>query len=332
MTANSLTTVQAARALEAVGLTGAAAQVLAVVPLAGGVSNQTDLVTTRDGDFVVRRPPPGPRHGNAHDMAREHEMLVLASAATPLAPKPFGYESNDVVIGSPFLVMERKGGVPLARGLLEGMSPDDRGKLCVAFARLLATLHRAPVHASVTAVNPSGYVARQIEGWTRRAELLGVGDDVNPVLSWLRGEAACARSEEPRFLHNDFKFDNLLVDATDSTRPTALLDWELSTVGDPLMDLGCALAYWVQADDPAELRAIKRGNTDLNGMLRRHELVAEYVRSGGTDPGSRLAFYETFGRVRLALIAFQVARQKADDQFAEAGQVMLTAAEQVLAL
>ena len=276
---------------------------------AGGASNLTYLLRYPARDLILRRPPAGTKASSAHDMAREHAIQAALKPVFPHVPEMVAFCEDHGVIGGDFYVMERVDGViPRAQMPREiGTEPQLMGRLGERFVDLLAELHAVdPAAAGLTGLGRGpAYVRRQVEGWSeryRRAKTWNVPSFAG-VMRWLDEQrpddvAACV-------IHNDFRLDNLVLDREDPLQVRAVLDWELATIGDPLMDLGSSLAYWVQADDGLAGRLFRRQPSHLPGMPTRAQIVARYgERTGvGTDAW---AFYEVFGLFRLAVIAQQI--------------------------
>lgn len=280
-----------------------------VTQYSGGASNWTYRLRYRNRDLVLRRPPAGTKARSAHDMAREHDIQKALEPVFPAVPTMVGLCRDPSVIGAEFYVMERIDGlVPRAR-LPEGLrlGPAEARRLCFGFVDKLVELHAVdPRAAGLEALGKGpGYPRRQVEGWSdryRKARTWNVPSFAY-VQAWLAERvpadvATCV-------IHNDWKLDNVVLDPAEPTRIVGVLDWEMATIGDPLMDLGGALAYWVHADDPWLLRATRRQPTHLPGMLRREEVVSYYLERTGLRPAS-WAFYEVFGLFRLAAIAQQI--------------------------
>lgn len=293
--------------LEAAGLgTGGA---LHVRQFPRGFSNLTYLLEWGDRQMVLRRPPYGVSKGSAHDMAREFRILTALSAAGYSVPRPLHYSEDERVLGAPFYVMERVAGVILRDRPPAGLSLDasTMRRLSEAFIDALAELHALDYRAAGLAElgRPEGYVTRQVAGWTRRWQAARTGEqtDVEALAAWLAAHVPPERGVA--LIHNDFKYDNLVLDPGDLSRIVAVLDWEMATVGDPLMDLGTSLAYWVEATDPPEIRALGIGITALSGNLTRAELVARYAERTGR-PVPDVAFYHAFGLFKVAVIAQQI--------------------------
>jgi aminoglycoside phosphotransferase (APT) family kinase protein len=280
-----------------------------VTQYSGGASNWTYRLRYRNRDLVLRRPPAGTKARSAHDMAREFRVQAALRPVFPLVPRMVGLCQDRSVLGTDFYVMERVDGlVPRARLPAEArLGRDDARRLCVAFVDRLVELHAVdPAAAGLASLGKGpGYPRRQVEGWSDRyvkARTWNV-----PAFSYVRRWLAehVPPDSGTCVIHNDWRLDNMVLDRADPARIVGVLDWEMATVGDPLMDLGGALAYWVHGDDPWLLRLTRRQPTDVPGMLRREEVVARYLDRTGLRPGS-WTFYEVFGLFRLAVIAQQI--------------------------
>jgi aminoglycoside phosphotransferase (APT) family kinase protein len=275
----------------------------------GGASNWTYRLRYRNRDLVLRRPPAGTKAASAHDMAREYRIQHALAPVYPLVPRMVGLCEDPAVVGVPFYVMERiEGPIPRARlpeGL--GLAPVQVRRLCTNVVDALVHLHAVDVAGTGLARlgKGPGYPRRQVTGWSTRYEQARTWNvpSFGHVRAWLAERvpedvAACV-------IHNDWRLDNVVLDPAEPTRVAGVLDWEMATVGDPLMDLGSALAYWVHADDPILLRRTRRQPTDAPGMLRREEVVEHYLARTGRRPAD-WTFYEVFGLFRLAAIAQQI--------------------------
>jgi aminoglycoside phosphotransferase (APT) family kinase protein len=214
------------------------------------------------------------------------------------------------VIGSDFYVMERIGGTILRSRIPRELGLDAAAtrQLCLSAIDRLVELHRIDAQRTGLAAlgKGPGYVARQVEGWSQRYRAARTWNvpRFERVIGWLAEHQPADAGEVP--IHNDFRLDNLVLAPGDPQRIVGVLDWEMATVGDPLMDLGGALAYWVQADDDRFMRAaLRRQPSDAPGMLTREEIVARYCEQTGLS-AEGWAFYEVFGLFRLATIAQQI--------------------------
>ncbi|WP_083869569.1 phosphotransferase family protein [Nocardia niigatensis] len=283
----------------------------AVRQFSGGASNLTYLLEYPDRDLILRRPPAG-RHGEgAHDMAREYRVQTALGPVFDYAPSTVALCQDPEILGAPFYLMERLDGVIPRKEFPQDLrlTMPQVGELCTNVLDVLVDLHVIdPEAAGLSWMSKGpGYVARQVTGWSkryRRARTWNVGS-FESVMSWLAANQPPDRGAV--LIHNDFRFDNIVLDHSDPTRPIGLLDWEMATIGDPLMDLGSALAYWVQQDDGPAFKFFRRQPTHTPGMLTRREVVEYYSRRTGIGLTDReWAFYEVFGLFRLAVICQQI--------------------------
>lgn len=282
---------------------------IAITQFPSGHSNLTYLVRVGERELILRRPPFGSRVKTAHDMGREYRILSQLHRVLPQAPRALAYCDDAAVLGAPFYVMERLVGVILRRRLPAGLAidADTARRLSEAFVDQLAALHAVDYHVAGLGDlgKPEGYVERQVSGWTRRYQDARTDEiaDVEWIAQWLAG---CIPPESGAALvHGDFKYDNLVLDAADLTRVVGILDWEMATLGDPLVDLGVALGYWVQADDSQILRQFAFGPTDLPGTLTRRELAERYAARTGRSL-DHLVFYYCFALFKTAVVAQQI--------------------------
>ncbi|MFC7504448.1 phosphotransferase family protein [Nocardioides sp. CPCC 206347] len=275
----------------------------------GGASNLTYLLKTDDKDLILRRPPAGTKAKSAHDMGREYRIQSALAPVFPYVAPMVAFCEDDSVIGSEFYVMERVAGHIPRKELGLDLTPEQVRALCTNVLDLLVDLHAVdPEAAGLTTLGKGeGYVARQVGGWIGRfgkAKTWNV-PSYKKVMKWLDQNQPADRAT--CLIHNDFRFDNVVLDEADPTRPIALLDWEMATLGDPLMDLGAVTSYWVQADDSKLFRQFRRQPTHLPGMLTRKEVVDYYLAKSGFElTDKEWAFYEVFGMFRLAVILQQI--------------------------
>jgi aminoglycoside phosphotransferase (APT) family kinase protein len=274
-----------------------------------GHSNLTYLLRRDGTEFVLRRGPFGNVVKSAHDMGREYRVLSKLCAVYPPAPRPVLYCDDPGVLGAPFYVMERRRGVILRQQLPPGLTidPPTAGRLSTALIDNLALLHSLDYRAAGLGDlgKPEGYVARQVAGWTDRYTKARTDElpAMDRVARWLAEHLP--PESGAALIHNDFKYDNLVLDPGDLPRVVAVLDWEMATVGDPLMDLGTTLGYWIEADDPSSLRRAAMGPTALPGNLTRRELVERYAERTGRDVTGALYYYG-FGLFKIAVIVQQI--------------------------
>ena len=275
----------------------------------GGASNLTYLLEWDSGDLILRRPPVGAKAKSAHDMAREHDIQAALAPVFPYVAPMVGLCRDESVIGSEFYVMERLEGTIPRRRLGFEATPEEVSALCGRAWDVLVDLHRVDVSAipALTALNRGeGYVARQVAGWTDRLARAATEDlgDWAPVTAWLDAHQPPDRGQ--CLIHNDFRFDNLVL-APEDLAVTGVLDWEMATVGDPLMDLGGALGYWVEAGDDEFFQQFRRQPSSEPGMWTRWQVVEHYAaRTGLVVTPEQWRFYEVFGLFRLAVIAQQI--------------------------
>jgi len=287
------------------GLTGS----LVVEQFPRGYSNLTYLIRVGEREMVLRRPPFGANIKSAHDMGREYRILSHLIAAYPKVPRALVYCADPDVLGAPFYAMERVTGVILRADPPAGMeiSPDAMRAISEAFVDNFAAIHAVDYRAVGLGDlgRPEGYVERQVTGWIGRYEKAKTDDipALDRTARWLMerkpGESGAA------LIHNDYKYDNVALDPADLPTIRAVLDWEMATVGDPLMDLGTTLGYWVQPDDAPALQAMRFGCTTLPGNPTRAELVERYARQSGRDV-SNVVFYYVFGLYKIAAISQQI--------------------------
>ena len=288
---------------------GLGAGPLEVRQFPAGHSNLTYLIVGEERELVLRRPPFGAQVKTGHDMGREVRMLSALHGVWPYVPEPLWSCEDESVLGAPFYVMERVKGVILRRSPPEGVVLDEAvmSGVCESLVQTLVGLHAVDIDATGLRAlgKPEGYVARQVQGWTRRLDKAKTEPlpDLDVVAEWLA--ANLPPEADASLIHNDFKYDNLVLDPDDLTRVRAVLDWEMATVGDPLMDLGTTLAYWIDPDDAPELHALAFGPTTRPGNLTRAELVARYAELSGRDV-SDAVFYYVYGLFKVAGIGQQI--------------------------
>ncbi|MCY1267020.1 Phosphotransferase enzyme family protein [compost metagenome] len=276
----------------------------------GGASNLTYLLQYDNQELVLRRPPFGHKAKSAHDMGREFRILNRLNAGFPYCPKAYLHCTDEALIGSEFYVMQRVDGIILRAELPEGLTLDESQAraLCLSFIDKLVELHNVDYDACGLADlgKPEGYVKRQIEGWSDRYEKAMTPDAPGweVARAWLRDKMP-ADHHKPGIVHNDYRFDNVILDRDNPIRIIGVLDWELTTIGDPLMDLGNTLAYWIEADDPAPIQLLRRQPSHLPGMLSRSEFVEYYADRAGIRIDN-FDFYYCYGLFRTAGIVQQI--------------------------
>jgi aminoglycoside phosphotransferase (APT) family kinase protein len=293
----------------------------------GGHSNLTYLVRHGDREYVLRRPPFGSKVKSAHDMGREFTVLSKLWSVYDRAPRPYAYEATGDVLGAPFYLMERRRGVVLRREVPADVSSDlpRIRRICEHLVDALVDLHAVDYAAAGLSDfgKPIGYIERQVSGWSKRYVDSQTDDipSVNEAAAWLASHMPAEGA--PSLIHNDFKFDNVIFDPN-LERITGVLDWEMATVGDPLMDLGTSLSYWVEAGDPQTFYQLPFGPTAKPGMMTRQQFAERYLERSGRAADS-LVFYYAFGLWKTAVVLQQIYYRWAKGKTADArfGQLIM---------
>jgi len=274
-----------------------------------GHSNLTYSLLLGATELVLRRPPFGSKVKSAHDMGREFRVLSKLHAVYAPAPEVLFYCDDDSVLGAPFYVMKPIHGIILRKHLPPGLdlSAEKARRLCESFVDNLVCLHRVDYAAAGLADlgRAEGYLERQVRGWTERYHGSKTHDypDVAKLSAWMQQHLPVTNYVS--LIHNDYKYDNVVLDPDDITRILGVLDWEMCTIGDSLSDLGTALAYWVDAADPADLQQNRWGPTTHPGSFTRAEVAQYYAQQTSCDV-SQMAFYLTFAYFKLAVIVQQI--------------------------
>ncbi len=297
---------------------------LEVEQFPSGASNLTYLVKIGDWEGVLRRPPQGPLPPKAHDMERESRLLMRLHEAYPLAPKPHFFTDDDSIIGAQFYVMERREGVVVDDEFPDYVEPTE--ELCRGMAQMVADtlieLHDVDWEAAGLEEigRPEGFLERQVNGWIKRYEEAKTEeiDEVEPLTEWICEDIP--ESPPATIVHNDFKLNNLVLNPDDLTEVRAVLDWEMTTIGDPLFDLAVSLSYWFEAEDPQGLKDALPTVTVTPGFWTRKEFIDYYAEKSERDL-SRMHWYMVFAYFKLAVILQQIyARwhkgQTKDERFA----------------
>jgi aminoglycoside phosphotransferase (APT) family kinase protein len=310
----------------------------------GGHSNLTYLVRYGEKEFVLRRPPIGPVAPTAHDMPREYNLLRVIHPHFPLAPKPLLLCEDSAVIGAPFYLMERRHGLIVRQSLPAPLSEDlkARERLSETVVDTLAALHAVDIYATgiVSIGKPEGLVRRQVRGWAERwrRSKTGALDQMEKVIEWLEQQLPPeSGNQAATIVHNDFKLDNLMLVDADPTSVIAVLDWEMTTVGDPLIDLGLLLTYWTMrgAKENKQNRSLT-AVTNGPGWFTREDIITRYQEKTGRDL-SRIVFYEVFARFKIAVVIQQiyfryVKGQTQDERFRNLDALVRVLADEALTL
>ncbi len=288
---------------------GAKSDEIVVEQFPAGSSNLTYCVSIGDEEYVLRRPPFGNQVKSAHDMSREFNVLSKLSKVYKPAPKPLLYCADEAVIGSEFYLMERRKGL-----IIRGKSPESletskdlQRKVCESFIENLAGLH-ALDYKKIGLENlgkPEGYAQRQVEGWTKRYFKAKTDEnrELEKSIEWLSQNIP--ETSGASLVHNDYKFDNVMLNAENLTEIVAVLDWEMTTIGEPLMDLGTTLGYWMSKEVGQELLSMPFNPRVLMENMTRCELVEMYAEKSGRNTSGML-FYYVFGTFKIAVIAQQI--------------------------
>ncbi len=285
------------------------ANLLTVRQFGGGAANLTYLLDYGSQQYVLRRPPLGPVAPSAHDMSREYRVLSVLHQVLPYAPRAYHFCEDPAIIGSPFIIMERRQGVVVRRSLPAAYAhlPDAPRRMSEALVDVLAELHAVDYAAvGLEALGkPGGFIERQVENWYGRWHKAKVDDlaEMDATYAWLKSHLP--PEGVPTLVHNDYKLDNVMLAADDPGRLVAIFDWDMCTLGDPLSDLGALLTYWTQPDDPPYLQATAMMPLGDGRFLSRAELVERYARQSGRDV-SHIRFYHALGLFRLVVICAQI--------------------------
>lgn len=279
---------------------------LTIEQFPGGHSNLTYLLRTPGREYVLRRGPLGPVAPKAHDMAREYMVLKAVHSFFDAAPEVFHLCEDTSIIGAVFFIMERRHGIVVRDRIPAELAAfaDYPARVSRGFVDCLVNLHAVDIeaHSLVALGKPAGFLERQVRGWFERWNRAKTEEIalMERLIQWLTDGLPV--SPAPTLVHNDFKLDNLMLDANDPGRVEAVLDWEMSTVGDPLVDLGLILCYWSQPSDPG---GTKSSLTSAPGWFTRDELIGRYAKLTGRDV-SLINYYEVFALFKLAVVLQQI--------------------------
>ena len=304
-----------------------------VMQFRSGASNLTYLLSYSERDLVLRKPPVGTKAASAHDMKREYLIQSRLQSVYPLVPKMIALCDDQSVMGSDFYVMERVEGEIFRRDIPEAITAADISVMADSLINGLVQLHAVDSSILKELNKGAGYVQRQVEGWSKRYRN-ALTDDVpaaEKLMAWLAANQP--DDVDSCIIHGDWRIDNMVFDLANA-RIAGVLDWELATVGDPLMDLGSALAYWVDRDDETAFASLRRQPSHLPGMPTREEFLQRYLQLSGRKCAD-FTFYEVFGLFRLAVIIQQIwARYRAGQTtnpafagFGDAVNILISRAE-----
>lgn len=271
----------------------------------GGASNLTFSIKDDSQEWIMRTSPAGTKAKGAHNMEREYELLKQLNPVFSLCPEVLLMCQDQAVFDRDFYLMKPINGLIIRKQLPEVYQNTDLSLLCKELIKVHHQLHQAPTELLQRFNKGPGYIDRQISGWIHRyTQVLPAQDIAEPVIKWLVDK----QPKDHRtytLIHNDYKFDNVVFDPQNSSKIIGVLDWEMTTIGDPLMDLGCSLAYWVEGTDPELFKQISMMPTYLDGMLSRDELVHQYAQLSGIEIDN-YHYYYIYGLFRLAVIVQQI--------------------------
>jgi aminoglycoside phosphotransferase (APT) family kinase protein len=275
----------------------------------GGASTLTYQISYGDQAYILRRPPFGKIAKGAHDMLREAKIMKALKPVYPYVPDIFAICEDDSVLGCNFYVMQKLTGVIPRQNMPKELQLEEaatRG-MCLSVIDKVIELHQVNVKGTDLEKlgKGPGYVERQIMGWSDRyiKSMTDDATDFAKVMDWLKSNMP--EDVAQVLIHNDFRLDNVVLNAEDTSEVIGVLDWEMATIGDPLMDLGNTLAYWIEADDDSQFQMMRRQPTHLKGMLTRQQVIDYYLEKTGYQVDS-FVYYEVYGLFRLAVIMQQI--------------------------
>lgn len=280
-----------------------------ITQFSGGASNWTYRLTFQNQDLILRRAPLGKKAAGAHNMPREFRLQQKLKPHYPYVPGMLAVCEDETILGSAFYLMERLEGVILRKNIPHslGWEKATTQAVCHTFWDKLIELHQVDYrkHGLDALGKGEGYVERQISGWNKRyanAITWNVPSG-KKVMRWL--EANMPEKERLCIIHNDYRLDNVVLDVSNPEKILGVLDWEMAAIGDPLMDLGNSLAYWVQEKDDFFIKSMRRQPSNASGMMTRQEVIAYYASKSGISIGD-FRFYRVYGLFRLAGIVQQI--------------------------
>jgi aminoglycoside phosphotransferase (APT) family kinase protein len=301
---------------------------LTIQQFSGGASNLTYQLSWAGKQLILRTSPPAVNIKSAHDMGREYKVLTLLAPHFKYAPQAVLMCEDCQIIGRPFYLMQKVEGIIPRKTFPMPVSASQAKSLCQQLLDVHITLHEIDIEQTnlIQLGKPDGYIKRQVLGWNKRYKnaLIQGSLPANNLMLWL--EQNMPDDEQSCLIHNDYKFDNVVLSADDPSKIIAVLDWEMTTIGSPLMDLGCSLAYWIEKNDPPAMQAIRMMPTHIDGMMTRDEIIAYYGDKRKINMAAFNYFY-VFGLFRLAVIVQQIYKRYAQGKtsnpaFAKFGQLV----------
>lgn len=305
-------------------------QPLSIQQFSGGASNLTYLLSWGNDiqqQAILRTAPRGANIKSAHDMGREYKVLKMLDGHFAYSPDALLYCDDEGIIGRPFYLMEKVEGIIARKSFPMPVSQELAHNLCKQLIDVHIALHETDLDSTglINLGKAEGYIQRQILGWNQRYSNAIIEDSLpaTELMKYLVDHMP--EDKETCLIHNDYKFDNVVISPEQPHKIIAVLDWEMTTIGSPLMDLGCSLAYWIEKDDHPAMQAIRMMPTHLDGMMTRQQIVEYYAQKRGIQI-DEFNYYYVFGLFRLAVIVQQIYKRYAQGKttnpaFAPLGEV-----------
>jgi aminoglycoside phosphotransferase (APT) family kinase protein len=309
---------------------------LTIKQYSGGASNLTYLLSWSSQEIILRTSPHGANIKSAHDMSREFKVLSKLDGYFNYSPNALLYCDDNTIIGRPFYLMQRVAGIIPRRSFPMSVEPKQAYAMCKDLIDVHIALHNVDLYKTdlIKLGKPEGYIQRQVSGWSTRYKnaLIDGSLPATELMKWLADNQP--EDTETTLIHNDYKFDNVVMSIEQPHNIIAVLDWEMTTIGSPLMDLGCSLAYWVEKNDPPAMQAIRMMPTNIDGMMTRQEIIEYYGNKRNIDMTDFNYFYK-FGLFRLAVIVQQIYKRytqgtttnPAFKNFGELAKILITQAD-----
>jgi len=280
---------------------------LTIKQFKGGASNLTYQLEWNNQKVILRTSPKGANIKSAHDMVREYRIITKVKEHFSYAPKTIHLCEDKEIIGRKFYLMQKVEGIIPRKEFPIPISSSQATKICQELINVHVKLHEIDIKKTglIELGYPQGYIQRQILGWNKRYKNARLKDSLQAdgLMNWL--EEHMPDDAGSSVIHNDYKLDNIVFCEKNPTKITAVLDWEMTTIGSPLMDLGCSLAYWVEKNDSPEMQAIRMMPTSIDGMMTRKEIIAYYCEKRNISIDN-FDYYYIFGLFRLAVIVQQI--------------------------
>ncbi len=309
---------------------------LSIQQYAGGASNLTYLLQWSSQQAILRTSPRGANIKGAHDMGREYKVLNLLDGYFAYSPKALLYCDDEQIIGRPFYLMQKIDGIIPRKTFPMSVNSQQARNMCRDLIDVHIALHEIDLDKTglIELGKADGYIQRQVAGWNQRYKNARLDDSLpaDGLMQWLEDNQP--QDSQTSLIHNDYKFDNVVLSEESPHKIIAVLDWEMTTIGSPLMDLGCSLAYWIEKTDPPTMQAIRMMPTHIDGMMTRQQIVEYYGKKRNMDM-TGFNYYYKFGLFRLAVIVQQIYHRYANGKtsnpafkhFGEIAKVLIVQAE-----